>query len=306
MSGVPNVAAPVTRSAIPTAASRSFGQRLRIFLRGLSRNPSALVGGIVFLAIALSGIFASVISPYDPIAQNTAIRLQDASPAHLLGTDHFGRDIFTRILFGSQTILLVAIVSIAFSLTVGTTLGIIAGYHGGRLETWIMRTMDVMLSFPLVLLAIIIVVVLGPGVINLILAIGISQVPLFTRLSRSLALSVRARDFVLAAICLGASSARILGQHIFPNIIAPLVVQATTTMALAILNATALNFLGFGIQPPSPDWGAMVSDFRRFVFDRPHLPLYPGVAIAVTVLCLNLLGDGLIDLVDPTARKNLA
>ncbi len=294
-----------TEAETPTTSALNFEPRaLRLIARGLRRDPSALVGGAIFLAIVVSGIFAPLLTPYDPIAQDTPNRLKGISAAHLLGTDHFGRDIFTRLLYGSRTILVVAFVSIALALSVGSVLGTVAGYFGGQIESWIMRAMDVMLSFPLVLLALIIVVVLGPGVTNLILAIGISQVPLFTRLARSLTLSIRSRDFVQAAQCLGAGAGRVLGSHIAPNITPPLMVQATTTMALAILNATALNFLGFGIQPPSPDWGAMVSDFRRFVFDRPQLPLYPGAAIAITVLCINLLGDGLIALVDPTARRS--
>ncbi len=268
-------------------------------------NRSLVAGSGILGTIALLALLAPLLTPYDPIAQNTGNRLQGISAAHLLGTDHFGRDIFTRLLYGSQTILLVATVSIAFAIGVGTLLGTLAGYHRGWIESGIMRAIDVMLSFPLILLAIIIVVVLGPGVLNLILAIGISQIPLFTRLAHSLTLSTRSRDFVQAAHCLGAPSGRILRAHILPNIAAPLFVQAATTMALAILNATALNFLGFGIQPPSPDWGAMVSDFKRFVFDQPHLPLYPGAAIAITVLSLNLLGDGLVGLVNPTARKQI-
>jgi peptide/nickel transport system permease protein len=271
----------------------------------LARNPAALAGGLVFLLIVLGGLIGPWLAPYDPIAQDTARRLQGISTAHWLGTDEFGRDIFTRLLYGARTVLLVAFASIVFALTVGALLGVLAGYHGGRLEILVMRAMDVMLSFPLTLLSIIIVVVLGPGVLNLILAIGISQVPLFTRLARSLTLSVGARDFIQAAAAFGATDGRILARHLMPNIAAVLVVQATTTMSLAILNAASLNFLGLGIQPPAPDWGAMVSDFRRFVFDRPELPLYPGAAIAVTVLSLNLLGDGLIEWVDPTARRSL-
>jgi len=271
----------------------------------LRRNPAALVGGLVFLVVLLGGLLGPRLALYDPIAQDTPHRLQGISAAHWLGTDDFGRDIFTRLLCGAEVVLLVAFASIGFALAVGTLLGILAGYHGGHLDTLVMRTMDVMLSFPLMLLSIIIVVVLGPGVLNLILAIGISQVPLFTRLARSLTLSVRTRDFVQAAAGFGATDVRILAWHILPNIAAVLVVQATTTTSLAILNAASLNFLGLGIQPPAPDWGAMVADFRRFVFDRPELPLYPGAAIAITVLSLNLLSDGLIDLVDPTVRKNL-
>jgi peptide/nickel transport system permease protein len=286
-------------------AARSVAERRRLrgFVRGLARNRPALFGGIFLLLVALSGIFAPLLTPYNPVAQDTANRLQGSSAAHPLGTDEFGRDIFTRLLYGSRTILLVALVSIAFAVTVGTPLGTLAGYHEGPVETAIMRSMDFMLSFPLILVAIVIVAVLGPGILNLILAIGISQVPLFTRMARSLTLSIRTRDFVLAAQCLGAGHARVLGVHVLPNIFAPLGVQAAATVALAMLNAAALNFLGLGIQPPSPDWGAMISEFRRYVFDRPELPLYPGAAIALTVLSVNLLGDGLIDLVDPTARK---
>jgi peptide/nickel transport system permease protein len=299
-----SVVLPASDTAL--AVSLSSARRRRLLLRQLSRNPSAVAGGAIFLLIVLAGLFAPLLSPYDPVAQNTAIRLEGPSAAHLLGTDHFGRDIFTRLLYGSQTILLVAFVSIAIALVVGTLAGSAAGYHRGWVEASIMRSVDVMLSFPLVLLAMIVVVILGPGVLNLIIAIGISQIPLFTRLAHSLTLSIGSRDFVQAAQCLGAPTARVVRSHILPNIAPPLVVQAATTMALAILNATALNFLGFGIQPPSPDWGAMVNDFKRFIFDQPLLPFYPGAAIAITVLSLNLLGDGLVDLVDPTARKRIA
>lgn len=271
----------------------------------LIRNPAAFIAGLVFLLIVLAGVLAPILTPYDPIAQDTTHRLEGRSAAHLLGTDHFGRDIVTRLLYGSRTILLVGFASIGAALAVGTAFGALAGYRGGWTELGIMRSVEVLLSFPLVLLALIIVVALGPGVLNLILAISLSQVPLFARLAHALTLSVRTRDFVLAARCLGARDTRILGCHVLPNIAALLGVQAVTMLALAILNATALNFLGFGIQPPSPDWGAMVNDFKRFVFDQPQLPLYPGVAIAVTVLSLNLLGDGLLDLVDPRARAAL-
>jgi peptide/nickel transport system permease protein len=295
-------------SGAPAAAvsGRPVGRRQRVALRQFFHNRPALFGAVVLGLIVLAAIFAPVLTPYDPIAQDTAHRLEPPSPAHLLGTDHFGRDIFTRLLYGAQTILVVAFVSIAFALTVGALFGAAAGYHRGYVETAIMRAVDVLLSFPLILLAMMIVVVLGPGVTNLIVAIGISQVPLFTRLAHSLTLSVCSQDYVLAAECLGAPSRRVVLRHVFPNIGVPIFVQATTTMALAILNATALNFLGFGIQPPSPDWGAMVNDFKRFVFDQPILPFYPGFAIALTVLSLNLLGDGLIEVLDPTARKQVA
>ena len=290
-------------AAAIAAAPRSRRRRPGELVRGLTRNYPALGGGLFLLLVAVTGIFAPLLTPYDPIAQDTPNRLGGMSLAHPLGTDEFGRDVLTRLLYGSRTTLLVGLVSVAAALAVGTVLGTAAGYYGGALETWIMRAMDAMLSLPLVLIAIMIVVVLGPGVLNLIVAIGVSQVPPFTRLARSLALSVRTRDFVQAARGVGAFDGRILRIHVVPNVMTPLAAHATATVAFAILNAAALNFLGLGIQPPSPDWGAMISDFRRFVFDRPELPLYPGLAIALTVLAVNLLGDGLIDLVDPTARR---
>jgi peptide/nickel transport system permease protein len=285
------------------ATPRDRRRRPGDLARGLAPNYTALGGGIFLLVIAASGVFAPILTPYDPIAQDTAHRLKGMSLAHPLGTDEFGRDVLTRLLHGSRTTLLVGFVSVGFALAIGTVLGTLAGYYGGALESLIMRVMDAMLSLPLILIAIMIVVVLGSGVLNLIIAIGVSQIPPFTRLARSLALSVRTRDFVQAAHGLGAADSRILRLHVVPNVMAPLVAQAAATLALAILNAAALNFLGLGIQPPSPDWGAMISDFRRFVFDRPELPLYPGLAIALTVLAVNVLGDGLIDLVDPAARK---
>ncbi len=274
-------------------------------VRSLVRDYSALAGGVIFFLMVMSGIFAPVLSHYDPIAQNTRIRLQGSSRVHLLGTDDFGRDIFTRLLYGSRSIMLIAFVSIILALVAGTSLGALAGYFGDWAELLIMRLTDVMLAFPLVLLAIVIVVALGPGTSNLILAIGISQIPIFARLAHSLTLSVRYREYVQAARCLGSSDRHILISHILPNIATPLLVQATTTMALAILSATALNFLGLGIQPPTSDWGAMIADFRRFIFDRPLLALYPGMAIAVTVLSLNLLSDALIEILDPTTRRML-
>ena len=290
--------------AAEVVAAPETGRRgARGLARGLALNYPAFGGGLFLLLVALAGLLAPFLTPYAPTAQDTPNRLKGVSMEHLLGTDEFGRDIFTRLLYGSRTTLLVGLVSVALALGIGTILGTAAGYYGGALETCILRAMDAMLSLPLVLIAIMIVVVLGPGVLNLIIAIGVSQIPPFTRLARSLVLSVRARDFVQAAHGLGALDSRILRVHVVPNVMTPLVAQATATLALAILNAAALNFLGLGIQPPSPDWGAMISDFRRFIFDRPELPLYPGLTIALTVIAVNLLGDGLVDLVDPTARR---
>lgn len=273
--------------------------------RRIGRDPVSSAAAL-FLVLVLVGSVGAGLSPYEPTAQDTRIALADPSLEHPLGTDHLGRDIFTRLLHGSRTTLFVGLVAVGFGLSVGTLLGAMAGYRGGRTETVIMRSIDVVLSFPLMLLAIVVVAVLGPGVGSLVVAIGVSQTPLFARLAHALALTVRTREFIVAAVSIGLPDGWIMRRHVLPNIIAPIVVQATAVTGVAILYASALSFLGLGIQPPTPDWGAMVADFRRFIFDRPQMPFYPGAAIALTVLALNLVGDALVDLLDPMARKSLA
>src|SRR5262249_7634844 len=240
-------------------------------------------------------IFAPLLSPYDPVAQNSSQQMLGISGSHLLGTDALGRDTLTRMLYGSRSMLIVTFVSVIIALVAGTAIGTTAGYAGGRLDLLIMRVIDVMLSFPLILLAITIVVALGNGLTNLILAFGIAGIAPFTLLARSLTLSIRSREYLLAARCVGASDSRVVFVHVLPNIFSPLVVQATTWAAVAMLQASALNFLGFGVQPPQPDWGAMVSESKTYIFSRPELPLYPGFAITLTAVCLSLLGDGLIN-----------
>jgi peptide/nickel transport system permease protein len=271
--------------------------------RWLSLPASALFAGLVLAAIVLSASFAPFLSPYDPIAQDSSQQMLGISGSHLLGTDALGRDIFSRILYGSRSMLAVTFVSVLIALVAGTALGTIAGYASGTADLAIMRVVDVMLSFPLILLAITIVVALGTGLTNLMLAIGIAGIAPFTLLARSLTLSIRSREYLLAARCVGATDTRVLRLHVLPNIGSPLVVQATTWAAVAMLQASALNFLGFGVQPPQPDWGAMVSESKTYIFSRPELPLYPGFAITLTAVCLSLLGDGLINLVEPTARQ---
>jgi peptide/nickel transport system permease protein len=247
-------------------------------------------------------LFAPWITPYDPIAQDTPQRLQPPSPSHLLGTDQFGRDIAARIEVGSRTTLFVAGAAVAVALIAGGALGLIGGFLGGEIERVITMLMDILLSFPLLLLAIVAAFILGPGVVNLALAVAISQVPTFARLARALTLSVRDREFVVAANAVGAPPGRIMLRHVLPNIAAPLGAQATSTLALAILSATSLNFLGLGVQPPTPDWGAMVADAKRYIFDRPELALYPGSAILVTVFALNIAGDGFLDVLARRAK----
>jgi peptide/nickel transport system permease protein len=272
----------------PSSSRRTRGALLR-------HNKLATLGAGIALIVFLLGLFAPWVTPYDPIEQDTPNRLQPPSAAHLLGTDQFGRDIVARLVFGSRTTLLVALAAVAVALFAGGGLGLFGGFLGGDVERLIGMLMDVLLSFPLLLLAILVAFILGPGIFNLALAVGVSQIPTFARLARALTLSVRERDFVTAASALGAPPARIMLRHVLPNIAAPLGAQTTSTLALAILSATSLNFLGLGVQPPTPDWGAMVADARRYIFDRPELALYPGAAILVTVIALNLAGDGLLD-----------
>jgi peptide/nickel transport system permease protein len=280
----------------PSSSRRTRGALLR-------RNKLATLGAGIALIVFLLGLFAPWVTPYDPIEQDTPNRLQPPSAAHLLGTDQFGRDMVTRLVFGSRTTLLIALTAVAVALLAGGVLGLLSGFIGGEVERVIGMLMDVLLSFPLLLLAILVAFILGPGVINLALAVGVSQIPTFARLARALTLSVRERDFVTAANALGAPPARIMLRHVLPNIAAPLGAQTTSTLALAILSATSLNFLGLGVQPPTPDWGAMVADAKRYIFDRPELALYPGAAILLTVVALNLAGDGLLDVLGRRDRR---
>lgn len=267
--------------------------------------PAATLSAVLLALVILMALGAPLLAPYDPTAQRPAERLAGPSAGHWLGTDELGRDILSRIVVGSRTTLLAAGLSVVLAFAIGVLLGVVAGYFGGPVETIIMRAMDVMLSFPLVLLALLIVAALGPGLPNLILAVGISQIPLFARLSRSQVLTLRTREFVEAARCLGASHPRILAAHITPNILGPLGVQATTTMALAIVATSSLSFLGFGIQPPTPDWGVMINETRRFILDRPDLLFYPALAIVIVVISLNVLGDSLSVVLDPAARRQV-
>jgi peptide/nickel transport system permease protein len=282
---------------------QSVASSSRARVRLLRHNRLAAVGAAIAILVVLIGVFAPWVAPYDPIAQDTPHRLEPPSAAHLLGTDPFGRDILSRLAFGSRTTLLVAVSAVTVALLFGGGLGLVSGFLGGQIERLIVTLVDVLLSFPLLLLAILVAFILGPGLFNVALAVGISQVPTFARLARALTLSVRERDFVTAASAVGARPGRIMLRHVLPNIAGPLGAQATSTVALAILSATSLNFLGIGVQPPTPDWGAMVADAKRYIFDRPELALYPGVAILLTVVGLNLAGDGLLDVLGQRDRQ---
>jgi len=273
------------------------------WLRPLWRHPDLVVSGAFFAIVVLAVALAPVLSPYDPAVQNPADQFASPSPHHLMGTDDFGRDIFSRVLYGGRPILAIGISSIAIALVVGLIVGLLTGYYGGWLDQVLMALMDVMFSFPFVLLAILIVTALGPGPINTVIAIAVASIATFARLARSLVISLRKMSYIEASIAIGAGDGRILRRHILPNLLGPLLVMATANLAMAIGYASALNFLGLGVQPPTPDWGVMVSDGKQFIYSALQVPFFPGLAITLTVISLNFMGDGLQALLDPTGRR---
>ncbi|STO31063.1 Glutathione transport system permease protein gsiD [Fusobacterium necrogenes] len=273
--------------------------------RRLKRNKMAVLGLIILIILVLLAVFADVIANYDNVVikQNLAHRLQGPSAAHWLGTDEFGRDIFARLVHGTRVSLQVGIVAVGISIVIGGILGAVAGYYGGKLDNTIMRVMDIFLAVPSILLAIAIVSALGPSIINLMLAISISSVPSYARIVRASVLSIRDQEFIEAAKAIGASNTRIIFRHIIPNSLAPVIVQATLGVASAILSTAGLSFIGLGIQPPAPEWGSMLSGGRQYLRYAWWVTTFPGVAIMITILSLNLLGDGLRDALDPRLKQ---
>ncbi|MBA3943875.1 MAG: ABC transporter permease [Herpetosiphonaceae bacterium] len=270
--------------------------------RHLLHSKSALIGGSLLLLIVLVALLAPYINLYDPIKSNMRSPLQAPTLAHPMGTDRFGRDVFSRVLWGGRLSLPVGFVSVVIAAVAGVTLGLIAGYYGGYIDTVIMRCVDLLLAFPGILLALAIVAVLGPSLLNLMIAVGISSIPDYVRVTRGSVLSVKERDFVLAARTLGVHDRLILFRHILPNVMAALIVLATLGMASAIITGSALSFLGLGIRPPTPEWGNMLSEGREFLQRAWWVAFFPGLAIMLTVFAINLLGDGLRDALDPRMR----
>jgi peptide/nickel transport system permease protein len=286
-------------------ASERMGPRTSLFrdaMRRLFRNKLAIVGMIIMGTFLLTAIFAPLIAPYDPIEQELVMRRRPPSQEHPLGRDDLGRDILSRIIFGARTSLQVGVMSVGFAIVIGAVIGAISGYLGGWVDNIMMRLMDIMLAFPALLLAIAIVTILGPGLLNMLYAIGIVSIPAYARIVRASVLSVKEQDYILAARAIGAPPSRILFRNIFPNTLTPLIVQGTLGIGTAILDAAGLSFLGLGAQPPQPEWGAMLGQGRYAVFTAPHIVLFPGLAIMLTVLGFNLLGDGLRDALDPRLR----
>ena len=273
------------------------------FIRSVLRNRLAALGVLIVLGLLCSAIFAPWITPYDPQEQFSEDARRPPSAEYFFGTDTIGRDVFSRVVFGTRVSLLVGIASMAIASMSGITIGLIAGYYGGRLDTLLMRTMDALLAFPAVLLAIFIIAVLGPSLLNAILAVGIVYTPTFARLTRANALSIREKEYLEAARAIGARDVRIMLRVILRNSLSPIVVQFSLGVGYAILVEAGLSFLGLGVQPPTPAWGSMLGFGRNFMSMAPWLTAFPGLAIFVTVLGFNFVGDGLREALDPHMRR---
>ena len=279
-----------------------------VLVRRLTRRRTALFGFLVVALVVLVAILAPVVSPFDPLEQDIGQRLrppgwQDAQGrVHPLGTDHLGRDIAARIIFGSRVALVVGLAAVLISGVLGLLIGLVAGYFGGRVDDFLMRLADIQLAFPFILLAIAVIGVLGPSLRNIIIVIGVSSWVVFARIVRGEVLSIRERDYVQAAIALGSRDGRVLLRHVLPNTFTPWLVVATLDMARVIVIESALSFLGLGVQPPTPTWGGMLADGRVYLSTAWWLATFPGLAILVTVLGINLFGDGLRDTLDPRLK----
>jgi peptide/nickel transport system permease protein len=271
--------------------SRRWGRALR--------HGTLVLGTAMTAAIVLVALLSLVYTPRDPLQMDIAARLQPPSVAHPLGTDQFGRDLLARVMRGAAASLLVGGISVGIALGIGVSLGVLAGYVGGWLDEALMRLMDALYGFPPVLSALLIAAVFGPGIAMSMVAVGAASIPIFARLTRGSFLALREREFVVAARALGAADGAIIGRHILPNTLSPLIVQATITFPVAILAEAALSYLGLGTQPPQPSWGLMLRDAQNFLALSPWFALFPGSAIAIAVLGFNLLGDGLRDILDP-------
>jgi peptide/nickel transport system permease protein len=290
-------AIPIVRVDLP--ARRSF---LRRFWHRTRQNVATMLA-LIFIVILIFVTFAApYIAPFDPLRQDYVNTNALPNARNWFGTDNFGRDIFSRVLLGAPVSMTIGVSSVFFGMLIGVSLGVIAGFFGGLIDEVIMRLVDVLLAFPGILLAILIVSILGSTIANVILALVIFSIPTFARLSRSAVLSVKFLDYILAARAIGARSNRLILRHVLPNIVSPIIVYATLRMATAILSGATLSFLGLGVSPPTPEWGLMVSAGLPFLRIHPHIIFFPGLAIFLTVLSVNLLGDALRDVLDPKGR----
>jgi peptide/nickel transport system permease protein len=285
---------PRTVSVVLRRPARRASVTWRIFVR----NRGALVGGMILLGWIVAALFASRFAPYDPLGLVAPSR-QPPSMAHLMGTDLLGRDILSRLIFGARLSLAIGLISAAIGVTGGSLIGLVAGYYGGRLDAALMRVVDAMLAFPGLLLALVVIASLGPGLTNVMLAVGVSSVPLYARLVRASCLTIRELEYVQAARALGGLDRRIIVRHILPNVLGPLVVLSTLQVGSAILVGSALSYLGMGAQPPTPEWGLMTSDGQPYLANAWWISTFPGFAIFSAAMAVNLLGDGLRAALDP-------
>ena len=270
--------------------------------RRLRKNKLAMIGIVILVVLIACALFADFLAPYELDAQDLMNTFQLPTKEHIFGTDEYGRDIFSRCIYGARVSLVVGFIAVGFSIVAGVILGSVAGYFGGHVDNGVMRVMDVLMAIPQMLLAISISAALGSGLFNLMLAVGIANTPSYARIVRASVLSVKDQEYVEAAKAIGTSDFMIIIKHVLPNCMAPIIVQATAGVALAILTAAGLSFLGLGIQPPTPEWGSMLSSGRYYIRDNWNMTVFPGLCIAATIFSLNVLGDGLRDALDPKLR----
>lgn len=308
----PNLPAVANRAGLSpiVSSNRIPVNRLRfvrvslVFIRRLwELNKLAVVSAIFIVLVILVALFPSNFATYNPIKQDLKARFQSPGVEHWFGTDHVGRDVFSRVIHGTGLSLSAGIFSVLASTTLGVLLGLVSGFYGGRLDELLMRILEIVLAFPGVLLALLIVATLGPGIENVIIALVVFSVPEMARVIRAKILSLREQEFVIAAHCLGAKPHRIIFRHLLPNAVSAIVVVSTLRIGINILVAASLSFIGLGVQPPTPEWGVMVADGRNYLRQAPHLIAFPGLAIMLTVLAVNFLGDGLNQILDPRLRK---
>ncbi len=303
MSNAPRPSAVVAPAPVePVGRAQGVVSAGALVWRRLRRSRSAMLGLGILAVFAACGVLAPWIAPYDPYASDLENSLKPPNSRHWLGTDELGRDLLSRILYGARLSMVIGTIAVAIGVTLGVPLGLLSGYLGGWFDLVVQRAIDVLLAFPSTVLAILLVTILGVGLVNVMIAVGIVSVPTYTRLVRGQVLSLKEQEFVHAARALGAGSLRIVFRHILPNTLAVLIVQTTLQVASAILSAAALGFLGLGVQQPTAEWGAMLSTARQYIQLAPHTLVFPGLAIVLTVLGFNLFGDGLRDALDPRLR----
>jgi ABC-type dipeptide/oligopeptide/nickel transport system permease subunit len=292
--------APALETA-PVGAPAGTG--LSRWWRRFARNRGAVFGLVVLALILVASVFAPVLAPYDPLAQGVGPALAGPSRAHWAGTDSFGRDMLSRIVFGARIALIVGVVSVVIALVIGVSLGLAAGYYGGWLDAVVMRVMDGLFAFPIIILAIAMMAVMGFGVTNVIIAVAVGFIAPFARVTRADVLAVKEEPYIEAARLAGVSAPAIIARHVLPNVLAPIIVQAALRVSGAIITESGLSFLGLGPPPPTPVWGSMIAEGRNFIVMAPHVSTFPGIALMLTIVGLNLLGDGLRDTLDPRLSR---